>query len=331
MLQSRNRSLSRLGSVPPARKGPDLSLQLRGGYYFGQLERLIRDLQPLLHLSERQSVEIDLSGMVFIGPTGTALLLATANRLGELGCSVHIVPPNNPLTHNYLLRSDFVRLFTSTEQPEPFSRKTPKGFRPCAHFSTDEECTRVSRELSDALIERAPTDEGARGAIKTALHELAENVIFHADTPSGGYAAAAYSRRRHEIELGIVDLGIGIRASLSKNPALGSVGNDVAAVEKAMIPTVSSTPERNSGYGLAFTQLLLLFNGGSLRIRSGYGSASMGPGVDYSSRPSHLPGTLVVVRARTDHPLDASNAWKGLMKEIKRVVANGVADGSQSG
>jgi hypothetical protein len=316
--------------MPAADKNADLTLQLRGGYYFGQLERLIRDLQPLLHLKEPKAVEIDLQKMVFIGPTGTALLLATANRLGELGCGVRITPPSNPLTYRYLLRSDFVRLFTSSEYPEPFLRKAPKGFRPCAHFTTDEECTRVSRELSDALIERAPTDAGARGAIKTALHELAENVIFHADTPSGGYAAAAYSRKRHEIEMGIVDLGIGIRASLSKNPALGVVGDDVSAVQKAMIPTISSTPERNSGYGLAFTQLLLLFNGGSLRIRSGHGAAVMGPGIDYSARPDHLPGTLVVLRARTDQPLDASRAWKGLMKEIKRVVANGGSDGSQS-
>jgi hypothetical protein len=73
-------------------------------------------------------VEIDLSGLVFIGPTATALLLATANRLGDDGCVVRNVPPNNRLIYNYLLRSGFVRLFTEEDHPEPFSRLAPAGF-----------------------------------------------------------------------------------------------------------------------------------------------------------------------------------------------------------
>lgn len=308
---------------PPA----DLEVALRGGYYFGEIERLIADLQPLFAVTDPVAVEVDLSGLVFIGPTATALLLATANRLAAIGCSVFIAPPRNRLTRNYLLRSDFVRLFTATDPPEPFGRLTPAGFRPCLRFDGDAECIAVARELSDAVIERARTDIAARGAIKTAMHELAENVMYHADSLDGGYAAVAYSRRRREIEIGIVDLGIGIRASLNKNPDY-AVADDVAAVEKAMIPTVTSTPERNSGYGLTFTKLLLLLNGGSMRIRSGHGAATLGPAVDYSAKEHPFPGTLVHMRARTDRPLDATSAWDELAKAIKNVVSNANTDAS---
>jgi hypothetical protein len=174
--------------------------------------------------------------------------------------------------------------------------------------------------MSTALLERVPrSDSLARAGVITAFSELTENVIFHADTPLGGYAAAAYSKKKREIEIGIVDLGIGVRASLDKNPALVPSASDVDAIRSAMTPTISSTPERNSGYGLAFTQGLLLANGGQMRVRSGCGAATIGPGVDFGSRPNNLPGTLVLLRARADRPLDASQAWDDLLDRIERV------------
>lgn len=183
--------------------------------------------------------------------------------------------------------------------------------------------------MSNALLERVPkSDSIARAGITTALFELTENVIFHADTPLGGYAAAAYSKKKRIIEVGIVDLGIGIRASLGKNPDLPEPSDDVEAVKKAMTPTITSTPERNSGYGLAFTQGLLLANGGSMRVRSGHGAATIGPDVEYHLRDEHLPGTLVLLRAHADKPLDAGSAWDDLMNGITRVLRSHTTDGS---
>lgn len=83
---------------------PALTVGLRGGYSFGQIERLIANLQPLFAVTDPVDISIDLTGLIFIGPTATALLLATANRLGDLGCRVRIWPPNNRLTYNYLTR-----------------------------------------------------------------------------------------------------------------------------------------------------------------------------------------------------------------------------------
>jgi anti-sigma regulatory factor (Ser/Thr protein kinase) len=309
---------------------PDLAVELRGGYYFGQLERLIRDLQPLFEVEGGVRIEIDLTHLVFIGPTALALLLAAANRAGELVEEVMIYPPTNPLTSRYFRRSDFVKLFVHAEVAEDFERKKPKGFRPCAHFTTDEEGTAVARDLGTALLERVPQDRIARAGIVTALSELTENVFYHADTPLGGYAAAAYSKRKRVIEIGIVDLGIGMRASLSKNPELPETPDDVEAVRQAMRPTISSTPERNSGFGLAFTQGLLLANGGQMRVRSGHGAATIGPGVEYPRREHNLPGTLVLLRALADKPLDATAAWDDLINGIKRVIHSHTSHGSSA-
>jgi hypothetical protein len=295
---------------------PVLEIRLAGGYYFGQLERLIRELEPLTTLSARSNVSIDLGGLAFIGPTALALLLAASMRVGDLDMPILIYPPRNRLTHNYLLRMDFVRHFMhAPEYPEPFARKEPVGFRPCANFTTAVESIAVAREMSKALTERAQIESSSLNALQVCLHELSENVIYHADTPLGGFAAVAASSKRREIEIGIVDLGIGIRTSLAKNPQYESIVDDVAAVETAMRPTVSSTPERNSGYGLAWTQLMLLMNGGSLRLRSGTGAATLGfeaGGLRFESKETTLPGTLVSLRARLDQPLDAMAIWREL-------------------
>lgn len=110
--------------MPPA---DDLVVELRGGYYFGQLERLIRDLQPLFAYEGKRDVRVDLTRLVFIGPTAMALLLAAVNRVG-LSCSVVIDAPHNPLTARYFWRSDFVKHFVETDEEEPFDRKSPRAF-----------------------------------------------------------------------------------------------------------------------------------------------------------------------------------------------------------
>jgi len=148
--------------VPPSH---DRVVALSGGYYFGQLERLVRDLQPLFAVEGEDEVRIDLTRLVFIGPTAMALLLAAVNRVG-LSCPVVIDAPHNPLTARYFWRSDFVKHFVETDEEESFDRKSPKGFRPCAHFTTDAECTSVARDMSNALLERVPkSDSIARAGI----------------------------------------------------------------------------------------------------------------------------------------------------------------------
>jgi hypothetical protein len=305
-----------------AERAPFIGVSLSGGYYFGQLERLITQLEPVMRLESPTRVEIDLGGLAFIGPTALALVLAAAMHAESLGGDLQVYVPRNPLIERYLLRSDFVRhLLHSDAIEEPFKRKAAPGLQPCARFGTFEDSVMVARDLTAALAGRTKLDDASRLAVQACLHELTENVVYHGDTALGGFAAGAYSRRRQEVEIGIVDLGIGIRASLAKNPSYAGIADDRAAVQKAMIPTVSSTPERNSGYGLAWTELMLLANGGSLRIRSGYGAASLGlrRPVPFEEKDVYLPGTLVCIRARTDRPLDTTEAWRLLDDAIERL------------
>lgn len=173
-----------------------------------------------------------------------------------------------------------------------------------------------------AIKEKTKLDGVARAALDTCLSELLENVMIHADTEHGGVAAV--QAFESELELAIVDLGIGIPASLAKNPhpcgtrpprRLDS-RPDGADPERYVDPR---TPERNAGWGLAFTELLLELNEGRMHVRSGAGHVVRGAKIANRTELEPLPGTLVVMRIKTDRPLDYSRAWELLDAAIGNV------------
>jgi len=299
---------------------PRVQITLSGafGVKQGRLERLIRLLGPLLALEQEAEVNVDLSGLVSVSPAALALLTATLKRavdLDLLGEGSLIQPPRSPAVRNYLSRMNMIRVLVDEDVEEPFTRREPHGFRPCQHFSGADDYAAVARNLTEALTERCTTDDLSRASIRICLDEIAENVVHHAEAPGGGFGAAQGWRKNQEFEIGIVDLGIGIRGSLTKNPDHADVHDDAAAIARALQPRVSATPERNAGIGLFITKLLLEANDGLLLVRSGHGSVQAGL-VDQAKRePVALPGTLVALRARTDRTLDINSVYEHLERE----------------
>jgi anti-sigma regulatory factor (Ser/Thr protein kinase) len=311
-----------------------IKVTLSGGYYFRSINRLVGDLEELFALDRenaRAVVEVDLRKMTFIGPCGLALLLATLHRLRQrrlLLDGSHISLPEAQGIGNYLHRVDFYkRLFSDQDWPDYVDKGAPAGMRECKEFRSDPDdpdwgasLRGVTHELLTAIEELVATDEAAHTSLDLALSELTENVGYHADTAYGGFAAVQYLRHSHEIELAIADLGIGIAESLRRNDALASsAADDLAAIQTALTATVTSTPWRNSGYGLTFTQLLLAENDGRLLVRSGTGHVMRGANNADRIVKQRLPGTLVGMRLRTDRPLDFKAAYDLLGQAIEAV------------
>ena len=284
----------------------------------GRLERLIHLVRPILELEEKAQISVDLSGLVSVSPAALALLTACLKRVSDLdlvGEASAIMPPRSTPVRNYLLRMNVIRLLASEDFQEPFTRREACGFRPCEHFTGAHDYAAVALDLTKALTERCSTDELARASIRIALDEILENVVHHADTPIGGFAAAQGWRRNQDFEIAIVDLGIGMRASLTKNPDYADISDDATAIRRALEPRVSATPERNAGIGLFITKLLLEANGGLLLVRSGYGSVRAGVVDEAKLEAVALPGTIVALRARTDRTLDINSVYAHLERE----------------
>jgi hypothetical protein len=296
---------------------PDIKIELPGSFVLQQrrIERLIRLLHPLLVLESPAIVEVDLSRLVSLGPTAVALLIAALRRLddGDLFAEGSILlPPRSPQVKNYLMRMNLIRSLSGGEElPEPITRHQAHGFRPCSMFSDDNDYWKVAKAMTEALSESCRTDAVAESAVRVCLEEVTENVIHHAEADHG-FGAAQGWRKTSQFEIGIVDLGRGVRASLTQNPDYADIADDASAISTALGARVTATPHRNSGIGLYITKMLLAANGGSLLVRSGTGAVYSGSTDEVRTEPESMPGTLVALRARTDRPLDINAVYQRL-------------------
>jgi anti-sigma regulatory factor (Ser/Thr protein kinase) len=300
----------------PSADSQTIIVRLAGGYPHTQLDRLLGQLQPILRLREPCPFSLDMNGLVFMCPTAQAIVAGAFHRVidgGLAGDGSTIVMPSSQMVAQYLKRMDFFDPLVG-HLPEEFVRREPVGFRPLQHFQDSEACYRASRELKDALAEACDLEEEvAAAAIHVCLAELAENVLFHSGSDRGGFAAAQGWEKKAIVEVAIVDTGVGIRESLTKNANYADISTDVEAIEKALEPMVTATPDRNTGLGLSVTRFLLRRNGGQLMVRSGQGAVYAGFKEHGEECAVPFPGTIVTLTARTDAPLDIKAAYDDLL------------------
>ncbi|HEX6781775.1 MAG TPA: hypothetical protein VF125_07060 [Solirubrobacterales bacterium] len=304
---------------------PEITVCLRQAHHLHSLSRTLRDLRPILDLQEATQVTLDLTELTFIGPACLAFLVAVVRNGRESGMMADgsmIVWPASVPARTYLHRMDAIRVLfehEANDPPDPVVRHEASGLKECEHFSSEKGGRRVAAALSKAIQDEVDTDRATEAALDVCLTELAENVYFHAEAEAGGFAAAQRFKNTQEIEIAIVDLGRGIAASLAGNPEYAQEAkDDISAIKAAIRPLVTSTPERNSGYGLALTRFLLEMNDGRLIVWSGKGKVQFGE-KHAEKRVDEMPGTVVALRLHTDRPFDISTAYRRLNEAIEEI------------
>lgn len=211
-----------------------MEVTLAGWYLLSGLDRLVRDLTPMLQLREPEELRIDLRRLAFIGPTCMAVLLASLKKMQADSLNAEgsmILPPRSPLTSVYLYRMDVFRQLAG-ELSEEFELTSRGASAPAG---TSETTTPLMRQEISAT--RWPSAYGwtmSRGQASTSHFPALRERVFHAESSVGGYVVAQGWRRRPEIEIAIVDPGVGIRASLTKNPAYADIDNDLHAITTAV-------------------------------------------------------------------------------------------------
>jgi hypothetical protein len=301
---------------------PELTVRLERGYHLRTMVRILRDLRPILDLTEPTVVKLDLSELNFIGPACMAFMVAVVRKARETGMlsdGSQIIPPKLTSARNYIHRMEVLKVVFEREPneiPDLVTRHEAMGLKECEHFESQPGGRAVAASLVKALQEKVATDKIAATSLDLCLGELTENVYFHADSPHGGFAAAQTFKNSNEIEVAIVDLGRGVRASLAANPDHAAEAvDDITAIKAAIRPLVTATPERNNGYGLAFTRFLMEMNSGRLIVWSGEGWLEMGE-KDAERQKDAMPGTVVAMRLHTDRPFDFQAAYAKLTEAI---------------
>ncbi len=285
---------------------PTLDIRLSGPFQLHQLERLVLALGPLAAIQEPHLMRLDMSGVSFVCPTAIATLATVlADRLGR-GMLIEgsaYTQPRNWLVAMYLSRMNFNRLF-SKDTFEGFTRREAQTFTPCLWIDPSNEAAETAEPVATAAGSALTLTPVEEITVELAVTEMVQNVLDHAQSPVGGFVVAQGGKRKASVfELAIADPGLGISASLRRIAKYESLDTDLAGIQEALKPGVTSNPEgNNSGVGLSALRNAVRQNGGTLIVRSGTAVVESGRVERSADGLAALQGTLVAVKIRQDAP-----------------------------
>lgn len=239
-------------------------------------------------------LHLDLSGVHFVDPYGMAVLVLFINHLPESALPVRLELPGwpgegrPPLPHehtppvSYLTRMGFwdavhARLAMPRHHlpAKPARMQDHNVLLEVSVLRDHPEVQTALRQTGD-ILGRLGYSPPARGYVMEVLSELCSNVLIHAGTEFGAVAAMQTYRNKqgHQyVVMGIGDAGIGVRASLAKNPAMGErVESDTRALGAAVQPGTSRFTVGGHGGGLPRVLEIARRYRGRFAARSGTGA-----------------------------------------------------------
>lgn len=212
---------------------------------------------------------------------------------------------------------------------ESGDRRDPTGrFIPLRLITENESVLDCSNAICDLVMHQFEDARAFVPALVWAVYEIVDNILTHGETPVPGAVCAQYFPKRHRLDIGICDVGRGIKKSLESYQKLWSHGD---AITKALERGVTRDPEVGQGNGLAGARQIVDLNGGSFQLWTG-------DAVWKSDAPEHrrftkipeLPGTGVQLSFDTRKPVNLEDTfigdadWTFLDVEAERLQEGGV-------
>ncbi len=265
--------------------------------------------------TESDRIGIDLGDVTFIDPYGMVGMLEFGYYLRSLGKKVILRVPRTEEVSKYLERMDFFRFHSGLFiLDSPYLDLTEKYHR---SISSDVllEITRIEKSddihfIVDRVRDRAGSileahlhyDERAIHHFIVALSEVCQNILEHSQNI--GYVGIqkyfyAKSLAKNVVKIAVMDLGIGIKNSLSPrfSSVCGEEWSDLLAIEKALLHGASRYEDIGRGHGLTEVRKFVARWNGKISIRSGTAKFSLLPSWEKGSRVhsgvTFFPGTQI--------------------------------------
>lgn len=245
-------------------------------------------------LQSHPDAMVDASRVTF-AEYGVVLLAAAVLRRLQQGLSfASYVPPIHEDVRAFLSEVGFDTIVTTAASGAggtlPLRRTSPNSLDPSYTHGVG------------ALIEREVpnTSESVAYLVEMALKEMLQNVVEHAGSSTDAVVLARWYRKEQNVRIAIADSGIGIVASLEKNPANAGSSDARVLVRRAVTVegTTGRTAQRFGGLGLKHLHKLCVVRGGSVHVTSGTVDARYGPGTPREVFAPRLDGTVIEIDFR---------------------------------
>jgi anti-sigma regulatory factor (Ser/Thr protein kinase) len=265
--------------------------------------------------AQSQRISIDLRGVTFIDPYGMVGILEFGYYLKSLGKEVILRLPRSEDVPKYLERMDFFRFRSGLFILDPPFLDLAEKYHRSIASDVLLEITRIEKSddihfIVDRVRDRAGSileahlryDERAIHHFIVALSEVCQNIIEHSQ--SIGYVGIqkyfyAKSLAKNVVKIAVMDLGIGIKNSLSPrfSSVYGEKWSDLLAIERALLHGASRYEDVGRGQGLTAVRKFVQSWNGKISIRSGTARFSLLPSWERGSRRHSgvpfFPGTQI--------------------------------------
>jgi hypothetical protein len=249
------------------------NLDLRSALHFGNK---IEELLP------QDEICFDFGELQWVYPFGMLFLAQAVKNLRNRfpDCLIHCENLNDSRATSYAAHVSFFTSCGFSIGNDPGFRSSSSTYIPITYARSSQLRTTnaiedISRELAEQLAQQS--SGSIVDVLEYSFREMIRNVIEHSESPILGYCAQ-YWPKNGQVEVAILDSGIGLRQSLSENPHL-PLESDRDAVKYALMPGISGKTYtgvrirptdvwQNSGYGL-YMNYRLCNQGGSFFICSG--------------------------------------------------------------
>lgn len=268
--------------------------------FLTQIEKIPADDHTLL----------DFSKMEFINPSNLIVLIIASKIIFErTGHKVEWVNVARDISA-YLERININELpFIGFKLPPVWERLYRSSRRSSALIELQtiddwKSCGEAVKRTKEILLQWFPDQLGKpTNDICSLIFETVENSIDHSSAiPGQGccfYVLQKYHKaNQDQIQIAVGDMGIGIRNSL-KRVVPDLVNNDLLAIKKALFQGLSGRVDRSGGLGYTRVKEILEQRGGTIQIRSGFGSITYSACTQTQDTTVHrcsFPGTQTIFK-----------------------------------
>lgn len=245
----------------------------------------------------------------FVSSSAMAFLAAWGQLCCEEGKIFKFIGDQDTL--RYLSRMDVFQCI-GFEFEETFERHQEVGrFIPVKLIVNDESVSEGSNAICDLILRNFDNGREFLPAIEWAVYELVDNIHLHAETPVPGVLCAQFYPKKHRIDIGICDMGRGIKSSLEESiPIWGGYGS---AISKALERGVTRNKDIGQGNGLAGSLEICRLNQGKFEVWTGDANFRVNKGEDkgFQQIPK-VPGTGLFLSLDTNLPVDLGDTFIGV-------------------
>ena len=288
-------------------------IRLRGNLHWGTFERILSEAGHFIGSGAR-SFRLNLRDVTFVKPIAAAGLAALAISLKEKGFGFAGVEiPASRDAHSYLSRIDFYKAVRAAEDINMARHSAHGRFVELNALADISECGELAGRIVEVVRTQIDLDERAQNAVEFVLAEITENIFHHARSAAGGFVCCQ-SYRDH-LAIAVVDLGVGIQASLGQNPNVVEMVQQRGPLLAAIQPKMTGRPAFNSGLGLFWTSELVKACGGVLGIHSWDNRLSLYGENVQQCRAIPWPGTAIHLLLRKNNKLNVKEIFERFAPE----------------